>query len=54
MLLSAVLLTINPLLLITNSSIDEIDENMDSQIKYHTDGDNFVSNVENYRNSLEF
>merc|ERR1712049_61100 len=36
MLLSAVLLTINPLLLTTNSSIDDIDENMDSQIKYHT------------------
>ena len=36
------------------SSIDDIDENMDFQIKYHTDGDNFVSNVDEYRNSLEF
>ena len=36
------------------NSIDDIDENMDFQIKYHTDGDNFVSNVDEYRNSLEF
>jgi len=37
-----------------DSSIDDIDENMNFQIKYHTDGDNFVSNIDEYRNSLEF
>ena len=33
---------------------DDIDENLDLQIKYHTDGDNFITNIEEYRNSLEY
>merc|ERR1712062_362161 len=37
-----------------DNGIDDIDENMNLQIKYHTDGDNFVSNIDEYRNSLEF
>jgi nardilysin len=37
-----------------DTSTDDIDENKNFQIKYHTDGDNFVSNIEEYRNSLEF
>jgi len=37
-----------------DTSTDDIDENKNFQIKYHTDGDNFVSNIDEYRNSLKF
>ena len=39
---------------VEDTSTDDIDENKNFQIKYHTDGENFVSNIDEYRNSLKF